>query len=507
MRRLPIAIAALFTVACGSAPERASLREVYRQRHSARLQPMLCELIEFRTEEGDEAAHAGQRRWLERQAAGLGLEFRDAGLVSEIELPGPAGAPVLGLVVHGDVQPPGESGWSVPPYTCTIRGGEIYGRGSADDKGPLVQALLALATLRDDPRPRTHTVRLLVGSDEESTNLDFASYLESHEPPDLTLVLDSLFPVVVGEKAWDALELTVADPFAVRGAEERPWALTAVEAGVTPSIVPAEAVARLRWTGTDRTGFDAALAELCPDPAGDGITCAASGTPEEVTLTVRGRAAHSGMNLEGGRNALVALARALDGALLPSSAADLLAFAAFAGGDLHGGPLGLGGEDPLWGHYGVNVAMVEPVDEGRLRLTINLRRIPPRTHDELREHLTRRVEAFVAERGIPPFEIGGYFEDEPFAIPPDARIVRRLMAAWERATGRPSPPAISGGGTYAKRLPNALAFGMWFPERPYPGHDVDEHVPLADLDRGVDVLLEALDDLAYSPPLTDPLRP
>ena len=27
-------------------------------------------------------------------------------------------------------------------------------------------------------------------------------------------------------------------------------------------------------------------------------------------------------------------------------------------------------------------------------MTINLRRIPPRTHDELRQHLTRQVEAF-----------------------------------------------------------------------------------------------------------------
>jgi predicted dipeptidase len=507
MRAPRIFVAALLAVSSGTVLEAATLRSVYEARYAARLQSLLCEVIEFRTEAGNDAAHLEQRHWLERRATELGLEFRDRGPVSEVELAGPAGAPVLGLVVHGDVQPAGENGWTVPPFTCTVKDGELYGRGAADDKGPLVQALLALATLRDDPRPRTHTLRLLVGSDEESTNLDFASYLETHEAPDVTLVLDSMFPVVVGEKAWDALALTVTEPYGVRGPGPQPWTLTGLEAGVTPSIVPAQAVARLRWASPDRAGFASALETVCPDPVPAEYTCTASGTPDAVTVTVGGRAAHSGMNLEGGRNALVLLANALDGNLRRSGAADLLAFAAFAGSDLHGGSLGLAGEDPLWGRYGVNVATVAPVDDAKLRLTINLRRIPPMTHEQIRAHLTRQVEAFVSERGVPPFEIGGYFDDEPFSVSPDARLVRRLMAAYEKSTGQTAPPAISGGGTYAKRLPNAVAFGMWFPGSPYPGHDVDERVPLTDLHRGVGVLLEALDDLAYSPPLRDPLRP
>jgi acetylornithine deacetylase/succinyl-diaminopimelate desuccinylase-like protein len=48
---------------------------------------------------------------------------------------------------------------------------------------------------------------------------------------------------------------------------------------------------------------------------------------------------------------------------------------------------------------------------------------------------------------------------------------------------------------------------MWLPGKPYPGHDVDERIPVADLDRGVGILLEALTDLACSPPLVDPFRP
>ncbi|MFS9670016.1 peptidase M20, partial [Klebsiella pneumoniae] len=69
----------------------------------------------------------------------------------------------------------------------------------ADDNGPLVQALLAMKALQESGRPRTRTIRLLVGSDEETTVKDMPSYLATHAAPDLTLVLDAYFPVVVGE--------------------------------------------------------------------------------------------------------------------------------------------------------------------------------------------------------------------------------------------------------------------------------------------------------------------
>jgi acetylornithine deacetylase/succinyl-diaminopimelate desuccinylase-like protein len=48
---------------------------------------------------------------------------------------------------------------------------------------------------------------------------------------------------------------------------------------------------------------------------------------------------------------------------------------------------------------------------------------------------------------------------------------------------------------------------MWFPGKPYTGHDVDEKIEVADLQRGLDVLIEALRDLAGGAPLQDPLRP
>lgn len=479
---------------------------IYRQRYASRMTPLVCEAVKFRTEPGNTEAVVQQARWLEEKARQLGFTCHDAGPVTEIELPGPPGSPVLGLVVHGDVQPAGESEWTVPPFTCTLRDGNLYGRGVADDKGPLVQALLAMAALRDSGRVRTQTIRLLVGSDEESDNLDMATYLKSHAPPPVTLVLDSEFPVVVGEKAWDALALAAPDPFKIRGRTGARWAIAALDSGIAASIVPPRATARLHWLPQDLTGLDRASTALCPAPIPKGYGCEAKRDGTDVILTTTGRAAHSGVNIEGGRNALVLMANVLSAKLAASGARDLLEFAAIAGRDLHGAGLGLTQTDPLWGRYNVNVATLKAGDGGALVLITNLRRIPPKTHQDMQTYLERFVADFNRSHGC-ALQFGGFFKDEPLAFDPNSRLVKRLLADYARATGKSAPPAISGGGTYAKRLPNAIAFGMWPPGKPYPGHDVDERIAVADLDRGVGILIEALADLACSPPLVDPFKP
>jgi len=81
------------------------------------------------------------------------------------------------------------------------------------------------------------------------------------------------------------------------------------------------------------------------------------------------------------------------------------------------------------------------------------------------------------------------------------------MDVYARATGEKAKPAIYGGGTYAKRIPNAIAFGMWFPGKPYPGHDLDEKISIKDLERGERVLLHALTDIATGKKIEEPFKP
>jgi succinyl-diaminopimelate desuccinylase len=460
----------------------------------ARLSTMLAEAIRFPTVAGDDHARRDQQAWLLRTSAALGLTARDAGPVTEIELPGPPGAPVLGLVVHGDVQPVDAAQWTVPPFDGLARGGEVIGRGAADDKGPLVQALLAMHTLRFEKL--THTVRLLVGSDEESGSTDMKAYLALHAPPAYSLVLDSEFPVVVGEKAWDGLAVLAADDGAGSG---RPWRIEEIDAGLAPSIVPDRARLTLRGPAQ----WDELSARLRAKTPDEGTRLELSPRGELLDIIVHGRSAHAGVNLKGGRNALVSLARIVEGELPDCATADLLAFAAKQ--DAQGAALGLTEAAPGWGGWAVNVATLRREQRfgGKLALIVNLRRPPPMNAAQSRDHLYAQVRKF--SRRLEPATF--YFSDEPLIFDPDAKLVRRLMDDYARATGERPPLAISGGGTYAKRIPNAIAFGMWFPGKPYPGHDVDEKVPVADLQRGLDVLVETVRDLATGAPMVEPFKP
>src|SRR5262249_50936520 len=158
-------------------------------------------------------------------------------------------------------------------------------------KGPLVQALLTMKTLKESGLPLTYTIRLIVGSDEESDNTDIATYLTDHKPPDLGLVLDSAFPVVVGEKAWNSLTVTVDHPYQVEERSQqkssgKDWQLLELDSGIAASIVPGNAVAKLQWVG-DADGFNRAVAGFKSNNSD--YRCNVKVDDKIVTLTITGR--------------------------------------------------------------------------------------------------------------------------------------------------------------------------------------------------------------------------
>jgi acetylornithine deacetylase/succinyl-diaminopimelate desuccinylase-like protein len=88
---------------------------------------------------------------------------------------GAAGAPTMLFYGHYDVQPvdPVEL-WESPPFEATVRDGEIYARGSADDKGQIFMHFKAIeAHLRQNGRLPIN-IRLVLEGEEEigSDHLD-----------------------------------------------------------------------------------------------------------------------------------------------------------------------------------------------------------------------------------------------------------------------------------------------------------------------------------------------
>ena len=97
----------------------------------------------------------------------LGFEVRNVdNYGGHIDLPGKNGK-IMAIIGHLDVVPAG-SGWSHEPYGGEIADGKMYGRGTLDDKGPVISCLYAMKALKDAGFVPEPTVRLILGLDEES---------------------------------------------------------------------------------------------------------------------------------------------------------------------------------------------------------------------------------------------------------------------------------------------------------------------------------------------------
>src|SRR5947208_5503732 len=108
---------------------------------------------------------------------------------------GAPGAPTILFYGHYDVQPvdPLEL-WESPPFTATVRDGEIYARGSADDKGQVFMHFKAVeAHLKQNGKLPVNMKIILEGEEEVgSVNLD--NFIRDHKSDlgaDVVVISDS----------------------------------------------------------------------------------------------------------------------------------------------------------------------------------------------------------------------------------------------------------------------------------------------------------------------------
>ena len=79
----------------------------------------------------------------------------------------PASGKAILLLHHMDVVPADRAQWKTDPFTPTIQGGDLWGRGSMDMKGQAVAQLVAFLMLKRQNAPRTRDVILMAEPDEE----------------------------------------------------------------------------------------------------------------------------------------------------------------------------------------------------------------------------------------------------------------------------------------------------------------------------------------------------
>jgi acetylornithine deacetylase/succinyl-diaminopimelate desuccinylase-like protein len=178
---------------------------------------------------GDPRHRADVRRaagWLVSRLRAIGPRARtlgppDAPLVYGA-WPGPPGAPTLLIYGHYDVVAPEPlEAWRTPPFEPVVREGFLHGRGSSDDKGPLLCQLAALRAWASAGGGPPVSVRCLFEGQEESGSRALLALLRRPPPwlrADAVVVSDTRMlgpgrPTLIrGLRGSLAAELVVSGP-------------------------------------------------------------------------------------------------------------------------------------------------------------------------------------------------------------------------------------------------------------------------------------------------------
>ncbi|MCD7761663.1 MAG: M20/M25/M40 family metallo-hydrolase [Lachnospiraceae bacterium] len=299
---------------------------------------------------------------LEASSPGTATSLADVAEGAGTHVSGAAGTGQKGLdiLAHLDVVPVTEDWTVTQPFEPKIVDGRIYGRGTADDKGPAIAALYALRAIRELGIPMKKGVRLVLGSDEECGSSDLAYYYGIEQETPYTFTPDADFPVINIEKGRlegkfhaefvDTAEKDTsvsvqrlekqgcpeygnsAGELQKDGADNKTLQprILSLKSGDKANVVPGRATLILEGLPedvvraaadavTEETGVTFAVTKLADDAAqininpGEASECDGAGSGksserEQLRIDARGQAAHASTPQEG-KNALTATLR------------------------------------------------------------------------------------------------------------------------------------------------------------------------------------------------------
>lgn len=398
----------------------------------------------------------------------MGLETCDLdGYCGYADLVG-ASAEQVGVLGHLDVVPADAADWSHPPYCSETVDGRIYGRGTLDDKGPMVAALYGAKALVEAGIPLTKTVRFLFGCNEETGMACMEHYLQCCPPPSCGFTPDAEWPLIVGEKGILHYELSAAWEKAEGGAR-----LGRLDCGAAANVIPAKAEAVL-------LSYDGPL------PEAEGIRAVRSGN--ETRISAVGVAAH-GSTPEEGDNALTKLLRCLAGLSFgpaaAKSAVDTLA--RLTADDCHGAGFGVAGEDEL--SRTTHAPTVCHFTETGFSLICDMR-------FRLTDHKEKYIDLLTALAEKEGFTFTSHGAQDPLYLGGDHPLAGKLLTSYREVTGNMAEPIIIGGGTYAKVMPNFLAFGPEPYGEPARAHQADEFISREELLNAAKIYARAIARMA-----------
>lgn len=376
------------------------------------------------------------------------------------------GPEMLGIIGHLDVVPANkEDGWLFDPYKAEIRDNKIYGRGTMDDKGPVLSCLYAMKAVSENYKLNKR-VRLIIGLNEEKDWECIERYKQTEELPTIGFSPDASFPCIYAEKG--IVTLTLSHDFSLKETEiiEISCDNNAI------NVVPKEASITLKVA--DKSKYperkDIKIQQL-----------------EEniIKIIAFGKSSHAAIPTHG-ENAITKLLMYLN-EITPSKY--LTTIQKFGFFDLEN-PQYLGGKK-LPDESGVltsNIGIVE-YKNNKLILKSNLR-VPIKTSfkeiETACQLLTKKI------LGL-SYSLTG--KNEKLYVEKDNYLVKTLTKIFEEETGIKAEPLAIGGGTYARAFENCISYGMTMPNEEDLCHQVNENIDIDNLMLATNIYAKAIVEL------------
>ncbi len=393
------------------------------------------------------------------------------------------GESIIAIACHIDVVP-ATGNWTYPPYALTEKDGIYYGRGVADDKGAIAVALKLLKDLKNANVKLLHRIRVIVGCDEESDSLCMKKYNAVDELPSFSIVPDADFPVVNSEKG--ILHITLSAKCGNLNSE-----VLEIYGGERPNIVCDKAYVKLRKDGIIGTFItqNGVKNTLSCRKISDTLS-RFSVNPNDLTIeetkdyylvTSLGVACHA-MCPKNGDNAIFKIVSFLYSFSDQIDLGSIVNLREKICSTDIAKKLCIDCADDESGELTINLGMIRFFDN-ELTLTFDSRLPLCAKPDRVKDAL---ISALNGAKTISSTYSPNLY------IPSHSPQIQALLTAYEEVVGEKGYCIQTGGGTYARSLPCAVAFGPAFEDFETDIHNANEKIRVSDLNRAYEIYKNAI---------------
>ena len=398
-----------------------------------------------------------------------------------------SGHKLIGIVGHLDVVPEGEN-WTYPPFEATIVDNKIYGRGSIDDKGPVMASIYAMKAVmdycNDNSIKLNKRVRLILGLNEERDWKCIDYYKKHEEIPSIGFSPDADFPCIYAEKGLISPFLSMDYSFY----KNSDIVLTKVDCNNNAlNVVPKYCSCNVFIKNNVNTDEVIAFVQKIVLEYDFNIVIEKINENELKIIShgMQAHAAHPDLGINAISRLIIVLDRLFKNYNITLPLFDL--FTKYIGLDFNGNILNINVPDES-GELTLNVAQFKLTNDN-LIIGLNLR-VPINTEFDLVE--TKFLSVCKKFNNI-NCEFTG--KKNPLYISKDSYLVKTLCKIYNDYTNSNSEPIAIGGATYARAFDNFVSFGANLPGQKDMCHQTDEFISIDNLMLACNIYTKAIYEL------------